>query len=441
MFSTVSAENATTIADALNRPMESRPSMVNIVSNWKLTHNNLQSSGNDDDASTEPNSSPSTAVAMMILYSITGLITALFLVIIITGALRAHRHPERYGTRDILGRPVQSRARGIARAMLDTIPIVKFGERNETTPKPATAEDVELGDRPAESRRDGGEQGETRSVGPSGETSAPAPNGNEASRSSGNDLDSSVTNADSADQSVTVGAIASPPRVSTDSNQENPTGPAVAAGAAGTQDDETLALGCSICTDDFEHGQDIRVLPCNHKFHPECVDPWLLNVSGTCPLWYVYRDARNDLILTLYSRIELRSRIEDPNQPGTTGAQGESGDLSAPLEPPASNRASNRLSSTFRDVLHLRRVRDAPAEERLATLRQLRQSTDQQRQQQQQQQQQHLADDQQGGNTTSETAHRALAVDPEVDQGRSRLSRRFHDVFRIRTQSARPTEP
>lgn len=44
-------------------------------------------------------------------------------------------------------------------------------------------------------------------------------------------------------------------------------------------------LGCSICTDDFCTGEDVRVLPCNHKFHPACVDPWLLNVSGTCPLW------------------------------------------------------------------------------------------------------------------------------------------------------------
>jgi hypothetical protein len=45
-------------------------------------------------------------------------------------------------------------------------------------------------------------------------------------------------------------------------------------------------LGCSICTEDFTTGEDVRVLPCNHKYHPACIDPWLLNVSGTCPLWY-----------------------------------------------------------------------------------------------------------------------------------------------------------
>ena len=43
--------------------------------------------------------------------------------------------------------------------------------------------------------------------------------------------------------------------------------------------------GCSICTEDFTTGEDVRVLPCQHKFHPNCIDPWLLNVSGTCPLW------------------------------------------------------------------------------------------------------------------------------------------------------------
>jgi hypothetical protein len=27
------------------------------------------------------------------------------------------------------------------------------------------------------------------------------------------------------------------------------------------------------------------VLPCDHKFHPPSIDPWLIGVSGTCPLW------------------------------------------------------------------------------------------------------------------------------------------------------------
>lgn len=41
---------------------------------------------------------------------------------------------------------------------------------------------------------------------------------------------------------------------------------------------------CSICTEDFEIGQDQRILPCTHRFHPTCVDPWLINGSATCPL-------------------------------------------------------------------------------------------------------------------------------------------------------------
>ena len=79
--------------------------------------------------------SPTTAVAMIILYSITGIITALFLVIIVVGAIRAHRHPERYWPRTEAGRPRQSRAKGIARAMLETIPIVKFGDREDEKSK------------------------------------------------------------------------------------------------------------------------------------------------------------------------------------------------------------------------------------------------------------------------------------------------------------------
>lgn len=194
--------------------------------------------------------SPSTAVAMIILYSITGIITALFLVIIITGAVRAHRHPDRYGPRDVLGRPRQSRARGLGRAILDTLPIVKFGQ-----PEPPKPTDVELGS--TTEARDG-----------------------------------TTTNATTTDQVHQTGDTTSADYAEFQRNaaSDHPSGIApalpVAAGAVTSQDSTTdEGLGCSICTDDFEQGQDIRVLPCSHKFHPDCVDPWLLNVSGTCPLW------------------------------------------------------------------------------------------------------------------------------------------------------------
>jgi hypothetical protein len=48
-----------------------------------------------------------------------------------------------------------------------------------------------------------------------------------------------------------------------------------------------MSISCSICDDDFEHGQDVRLLPCNHGYHPICVDSWLLERSATCPLWYI----------------------------------------------------------------------------------------------------------------------------------------------------------
>uniref|UniRef100_UPI00358FA1EF E3 ubiquitin-protein ligase znrf3-like isoform X2 n=1 Tax=Myxine glutinosa TaxID=7769 RepID=UPI00358FA1EF len=50
-------------------------------------------------------------------------------------------------------------------------------------------------------------------------------------------------------------------------------------GAGSTCSDPT----CAICLEDFNHGQELRVLPCNHEFHKACVDPWLFQ-HQTCPL-------------------------------------------------------------------------------------------------------------------------------------------------------------
>lgn len=43
---------------------------------------------------------------------------------------------------------------------------------------------------------------------------------------------------------------------------------------------------CPICIIDFEDGDDLRVLPCegHHRFHQQCVDQWLLELSSSCPI-------------------------------------------------------------------------------------------------------------------------------------------------------------
>ncbi|XP_077416590.1 RING finger protein 215 [Vanacampus margaritifer] len=40
---------------------------------------------------------------------------------------------------------------------------------------------------------------------------------------------------------------------------------------------------CAVCLEAFNHNQCLRVLPCRHEYHRDCVDPWLL-LHHTCPL-------------------------------------------------------------------------------------------------------------------------------------------------------------
>ncbi|KAL4910355.1 hypothetical protein BDW74DRAFT_144938 [Aspergillus multicolor] len=302
--------------------------------------------------------SPNTA--MIILYSITGIITALFLSIIITGAIRAHRHPERYGPRQRPGRPRQSRARGIARAMLETIPIVKFGDNTDGKLE-SDKGDVEMS------------------------------------------VDSETTSQlrEDAHQPMATGGTTSP---TPDETPQNAATSAPDAGAeqrrTGTTETETPTptehpnFSCPICTDDFVKGQDLRVLPCNHQFHPECIDPWLVNVSGTCPL----------------CRIDLnppKTEEETENQEGEARAEGQDeATTSQPVEETPTHR--HRLSSYLTSTLNARRMRDASVEERLAALRSVR-----------------------------EEANRDAANGDEIEQRRrrNRLTARFRERFRIRTRA------
>ncbi|OJJ46595.1 hypothetical protein ASPZODRAFT_2129819 [Penicilliopsis zonata CBS 506.65] len=284
--------------------------------------------------------SPTTAVAMIILYSITGIITALFLGIIITGAVRAHRHPERYGPRNALGRPRQSRARGLGRAMLDAIPIVKFGDPNDAN-SDAVKRDVEMSlssedqasshvaeDHHHHTETQDSEQTESQ---PEEPTTAPT---------------TTTTTSDMQDH-----------------HQQDSTTERQAAGTPTPGSDHPAELAnfsCPICTDDFIKGQDLRVLPCNHQFHPDCIDPWLINVSGTCPL----------------CRIDLNPPKPDGeaenHEAEATPETAHAG--SASTAPNASQTRQHRRFTTYlHETLNARRMRDASVEERLAALRSVRQ--------------------------------------------------------------------
>lgn len=173
--------------------------------------------------------------AMSVLYSITGIISLLFIIIITTGAIRAHRYPERYGPRGAFGgRPRQSRAKGLARAVLETLPIVKFGNQQPRKPDPEL--ELETATQRTASITSENQAQDVAAAAGKGSQATPAPDGDS--------------------QAAEKAAEPSPEH-----------------------------LGCSICTEDFEVGEDVRVLPCSHQFHPTCIDPWLVNVSGTCPLW------------------------------------------------------------------------------------------------------------------------------------------------------------
>lgn len=278
--------------------------------------------------------SPTTAVAMIILYSITGIITALFLIIIIIGAIRAHRHPERYGPRNIHGRPRQSRAKGIARAMLETIPIVKFGDND--APKAAEPavnpqRDIEMA--PPQSLPETSSQAQPH---PSSTASAVPKGQPEANHDA----------------------------VTTETATNDPTNTPSTDDPVANADN---GLACSVCTDDFTKGQDVRVLPCNHKFHPECIDPWLLNVSGTCPL------CRVDLRPTASNE---DGHAEDATATSTVAPQSRRNSEALTSFNPAQNQS--RRNSRARPLHYLHhylnrgRMEQATPQERLEALRRLR---------------------------------------------------------------------
>jgi Ring finger domain len=51
-------------------------------------------------------------------------------------------------------------------------------------------------------------------------------------------------------------------------------------------------LSCCICMCDVELGEELRVLPCSHKYHKVCIDQWLLT-NACCPVDLKRVDGKN----------------------------------------------------------------------------------------------------------------------------------------------------
>merc|ERR1712087_99063 len=41
---------------------------------------------------------------------------------------------------------------------------------------------------------------------------------------------------------------------------------------------------CPICLADFKEKTRIKLLPCDHGFHPECIEPWIRQHNDSCPM-------------------------------------------------------------------------------------------------------------------------------------------------------------
>jgi hypothetical protein len=77
----------------------------------------------------------------------------------------------------------------------------------------------------------------------------------------------------------------------------------------------TISTTCSICIEEFEDGEMVRLLPrCGHGFHTDCILPWLTERQGCCPFCKTN-------VLESASKEESGDAVqsgEDEENPGTT---------------------------------------------------------------------------------------------------------------------------
>jgi hypothetical protein len=218
----------------------------------------------------------------------------------------------------------QSRARGLTRAILDTFPIVKFGSPSREVPtkdlegrsvpasvpldsdvgtQTAAMELTELG---SQEPMDHGESGEEDQDQPSEMEEQAVQGIQDGQDAEGEDdepqrlteepkryLDRRRSRRESGSPKTVTGKPRAVSYSSPSSDSGNLGEGSSRTGSSplppGPKDVVPDAIGretCPICIVDFEEGDDLRQLPCEgkHRFHQQCVDPWLLELSSSCPI-------------------------------------------------------------------------------------------------------------------------------------------------------------
>ncbi|KAL2848190.1 hypothetical protein BJY01DRAFT_246514 [Aspergillus pseudoustus] len=162
-------------------------------------------------------------------------------IVIALNTFRRQRHHRSIPTANTAIHIRQSRVSEITRELLDTIPIVKF--KSPSSCEKREQSDIEAGDYRDFGRQETGTEGQRR-------------------RTNNNSFQTAE---------VARGTTILP---------------------RSREDVDYFRPSCPICAEAFADGEDLRVVPCSHRFHARCVDPWFLARSSTCPM------CRSDVVLS-----------------------------------------------------------------------------------------------------------------------------------------------